>query len=458
MEINNVVVSLYLQNHPLIQESNIEKRKNYLGFLMYYSDSEYRFSDAALALYRRFFLGGENVPVEPRASLSGLFEYRFCLWMDVWFINALRDAAKARVLHLRMLRKSGLSDRYHGRLDRLYQRLYPREKTTQERSRSIFGLRYRPAPAKSPDRFPAVEDLIAVWECNRKWMEQSPIKIVFTANMSAGKSTLINALIGVKANKSQSMACTAKLHYIYNKPINDGFFAEDDHVLNLDADNNTLMTDDEENTSNNISVGIYFRFVSGLSVPCCFLDTPGVNNSLDVLHGEITESAIKTGDYDKLVYIVNADGGIATDDEHRYLTFLSENAVQKPVIIAVNKIDRFRSEEDDIRSSLKKIHQDIVQYRFRDSVVCPVSAYAGFLAKMVYYGLEMNENQQDEYDLYCLMFKKKEYCLLPYYPEDVRKICGEITESEHDPMRKRALQLLCNCGVLPLEFIIKKEI
>ena len=42
------------------------------------------------------------------------------------------------------------------------------------------------------------------------------------ANVSAGKSTLINALVGYRLNRIKTTACTDKLVYIHNKCSNDG--------------------------------------------------------------------------------------------------------------------------------------------------------------------------------------------------------------------------------------------
>ena len=49
-----------------------------------------------------------------------------------------------------------------------------------------------------------------------------PIKrILVVANVSAGKSTLINALTGYRVNMARNLACTNALHFIYNKANED---------------------------------------------------------------------------------------------------------------------------------------------------------------------------------------------------------------------------------------------
>ena len=97
------------------------------------------------------------------------------------------------------------------------------------------------------------------WTKNRAFQQQVPIKVLITATMSAGKSTLLNALAGKKVNKTQNEACTAKIHSIFNKPYEDGFSYEWDGALNLNAGLEDLMDDSVDNQTEYISVGTFFR-------------------------------------------------------------------------------------------------------------------------------------------------------------------------------------------------------
>ena len=257
---------------------------------------------------------------------------------------------------------------------------------------------------------------------------------------------------------SQSMACTAKLHYVYNKPFEDGFSAEDDNILNLDADYDTLMNDDKQNASNKIIVSAYFRLMSGTSIPLCLLDTPGVNSALDPTHKQITDEEIAAGDFDKLVYVINADGNIASDDEHIYMAQLAETIKELPIIFVVNKLDTFRIKEDNIAESLRKIKEDIEGLGFKNSLICPVSAYTGYLAKRAAFDDNLDEDEQDEFDTKRRLFKRDIYNLSKYYPREVTEQCKMLISSETDQERQKHLQLLCDCGILPLEYILTKRI
>ena len=434
MEYNEASLGLYIRQHPLLKEANVEKRKQYIDFMYYYlSPIEERFTKSMFSLFNKVIVGDENYTPVAKSSISGLFKYRLNLCLDVWFISAFHDKDKADYELKRIVEESHIPFFNKKKLIQLYERLYIKDN----------GI-----------RFPKIERLLDLWSRNQKFFNENVQKVVFTANMSAGKSTLVNALVGKKVNKSQSMACTAKLHHIYNKPFEDGFSAEDDNVLNLDADYMTLMTDDEENTSSDIIVSTFFRLSFGKDSPICFLDTPGVNSSLDNAHKEVTDAEIIRGSFDKIVYVINADGNIASDDEHQYMTQLRETIRDTPIIFVVNKLDSFRIGQDSIPDSLRKIREDIKNIGFENALVCPVSAYTGYLAKRHFFENDLDEDEQDEYEMKRRQFKKDEYNLSVYYSDDIISKCNALIESESDPHQKNLLQLLLNCGLLPLEYVL----
>lgn len=434
MESTEINVALYLKRHPILKEAKREKREKYAAFLAYYTGAnENRFSQALLKLYQKALTGDCSGDPVPSPRIKGLWKYRHALYMDVWFINAFRDKERAAALLKEMDEKSGLWRGYRKKLHKLYERLYIQENGVH---------------------FPKIENLIELWRQDEVFLDRPLQRIAFTANMSAGKSTLINALIGKKVNRSQSLACTAKLHYIYNKPFEDGFSAEDDNVLNLDADYITLMEDDEGNTRPEIIVSSYFRLLFNASSQLCLLDTPGVNSSLDRAHKEITDAAIAGGNFDRLIYVINADGNIATDDEHLYMSRLRETVRQVPIIFVVNKLDSFRMGEDDIAESLGKIREDVKNLGFENALVCPISAYTGYLAKRKLFDGDLEEDEQDDLDVKRRLFKREAYDLSAYYPAEIVERCEASTAAEADPNRQQLLQLLCSCGLLPLEYIL----
>ena len=264
--------------------------------------------------------------------------------------------------------------------------------------------------------------------------------------MSAGKSTLLNAIIGKKVNRTQNDSCTAKIHYLINKAYEDKLDYEWDYELNLDADYQTLMDDNESNESPEISVGTRFRSpIQQAKNRIYFIDTPGVNSSQDEVHRKITEDAVVKADSDILLYLMNGEN-IGTEDDLKHLQFIKENYNNGPILFVVNKLDRFRK-SDSVTDTLQKVTEDLKQIGFENPWVVPISSYAGYLAKMKIYGEEMNEDEGDEFESLSRKLSRDEYQFDKYYPEDAQK---KVTVDESI----EGYSLLKHSGVLQLETIL----
>ena len=92
---------------------------------------------------------------------------------------------------------------------------------------------------------------------NIKFRNMKQQRILVVANVSAGKSTLINALLGHKINKIRSTACTSRLCEIYNKPVNDGFAYMKSNQLQLDSEIDAHTSDDST------QIGLHFESTLG---------------------------------------------------------------------------------------------------------------------------------------------------------------------------------------------------
>ena len=202
---------------------------------------------------------------------------------------------------------------------------------------------------------------------------QKEKKILIVANVSAGKSTLINALVGYRISKTKTTACTNRLIVLHNKTIEDGFTLKE-------ANNSYRHCSNICETDRSNIAEAAFAFRSSLAGErVCFVDTPGVNNAEETNHRQITEEAIANGDYDAVMYISNGKY-FGTNDEHQVLQLLKEK-VKKPILFVLNQLDNFVPEEDSIDKMLSDYKTDILKFGFQKPVVIPVSAYAAFLFK-----------------------------------------------------------------------------
>ena len=431
-------IAQMLEKHPVLKEKALYRHR-YINLLEYFvrkysPDNEW--AKKTLMLYKNVFLESleeysyqesklrtlVRLVMANKWKLFARYSYRSCVMMDCVFINAFRDRRRGN----RILRE--LSDacpkRYREALGKIFDALYDNCLSLSESDPAAY--------------------LAGCWEKNCFFLEKEPVKILVTATMSAGKSTLINALVGKKINRTQNDACTAKLHYIKNKPYEDGYIYEQDFTLELNADNKTLMDDNELNTDGMIAVGTRFQTVVNELSRIWLIDTPGVNSSRHQSHKECTEHCIRETKADILVYLLNGQS-IGSDDDRSHLQFVYEH-YRGRVLFVVNKLDNFRKGEDSVEETLYRVAEELREIGFAYPVVVPVSSAAAYLAKQRLFGEILDEDDQEEFERIARKLKKSEYQFDTYYPHSER--LEQLTE---DSEEKRVLR---HSGLLHLEEMI----
>ncbi len=194
-------------------------------------------------------------------------------------------------------------------------------------------------------------------------------KVLVVANVSAGKSTLINALTGKRFCRSSNLPCTGKVHYVFNRRIGQSAlfrrgeqFYEINHsgFLNFDS--------------------ISFPFHVGWEgVPICFIDSPGMNNSENGDHASLSYSVIKKGEYDLLLYVSNAQY-FDTVDERKALETVYKFANKKRVLFVLNQLDSFNPETDSISRMMASFRSILMKCGFKNPMIFPTSGYASLVS------------------------------------------------------------------------------
>ena len=369
--------------------------------------------------------------------------YRACLLMDCLFMLAYSDPDKAQ----RILEDfCSLSvKRYHKLFYRLFDYLYAGNHS--EPFKGISHIRHQ----------------IECWNA-KKIFERKPLrKVLFTASMSAGKSTLINALIGKKITRTQSEACTGKIHYIYNKPYEDDFTAKWEDAFNMNVSEDQLMNYDGNNDT--VRVWTYFRSFLSDKFSWCLIDTPGVNFSLNSEHMNITHKAIEQEAWDYLVYIINGEYP-GTNDDKNHLEYIFRHVTDSKIIFVLNKLDRYSAKDDSIPDAVTKLRNDLEKIGFKNPIICPISAYTAMLAKKCIFKTEFNSDEADEFDFLRRKFLKAEYDLSNYSAELIYST--GLTETDKtrrfnipkrflerkNPLESDCYQLLINSGLFGFEKIL----
>ena len=150
--------------------------------------------------------------------------------------------------------------------------------------------------------------------------------------------------------------------------------------------------------------------------------------------------------YDLMVYVLNGKN-LGTADDRRHLDFVFEN-YKGEIVFVVNKLDHFKAKEDSVSDTIRQVREDLEQTGYQNPVICPVSAYAAYLARQDMQGEELNEDEREELERLHRKLNKEEYQFHRYYQEKY-----SITETGDD----RNQQLLLHSGILSLEKILYEE-
>lgn len=285
---------------------------------------------------------------------------------------------------------------------------------------------------------PAIS-MIKQYRANYDFFAQKEKRIIVTANMSAGKSTLINALAGKPLARTSQETCTGNTCFFFNKAYEDGNIYLSTQELNLRATADDLHSYD---WNEQVSIASYFTGAA-LNVPrLCIIDTPGVDAILYKEHSERAHTALLDGHYDTIIYVVSPTH-LGTDAEKKHLQWVAQNLQKDKIIFVLNKLDDYRDFSDSIEESVHNFKEDLLKIGFENPIICPISAYFSYLLKMRMRGQALTEDEEDEYTLYAKKFNRSLYDLSHYY-EGVQCL---PTDSEEIALSKRA-------GLYGLEKII----
>ena len=184
--------------------------------------------------------------------------------------------------------------------------------------------------------------------------------------MSAGKSTLINSVLGVKLMPSKQEACTAIITRIKDitqdaVPFKAEVYNKEDELAETHA-KLTYPIMERLNASENVSaihVSGNIPFVSSEDVSLVLIDTPGPNNSRDPRHKKVQSELLGKSSKALVLYIMTGEFG--TDDDNALLSRVAESMSvggkqsKDRFIFVVNKLDDRKKEDGDTSQTLERV-------------------------------------------------------------------------------------------------------
>lgn len=242
--------------------------------------------------------------------------------------------------------------------------------------------------------------------------DKNIFKVCVVATMSSGKSTFINSIIGEEVMPEKNEACTARTMAVLD---NDAATIKKAHIIRKDGAKEVVEIDNREvldrvNNDEDIVdflVETDIQSISNTSRALMLVDTPGVNNSKDVRHGERTEEFLKQMDMGVIVYLLNATQ-LATNDDSVLLQLVSDHIKRQKgnvkIIFVINKIDALDLETESIAGTVKIAKEYIEQHDILNPVIYPLSALAAKTLRMALYRKEMTRRElrklEDIYEHY----------------------------------------------------------
>lgn len=214
------------------------------------------------------------------------------------------------------------------------------------------------------------------------------------ALMSAGKSTLINALLGKELLTTNSQACTAKVMKIIDND-NSKFIAIGKDISGkpkITISDVTAEAIKEMNNDQNIkSVEVKgnIPFVDTKESALVLLDSPGTNYSEDKTHKEATLKMIKESPKVLVLFIIDAQNA-STNDQKELFKAISESMngeedkmLKERFLFVINKIDStFKDVGTNpglhLQDIINKIVKPLKEFGIENPNIFPVSAEIAF--------------------------------------------------------------------------------
>ena len=298
--------------------------------------------------------------------------------------------------------------------------------------------------------------------------KSSDFEVSVVATMSAGKSTLINALLGQKLMPSKQEACTATITEIKDNDA-DHFSAEVyDSNGELIESYPELSLEIMEKLNNDpevskIRVEGDIPFVTAEDVSLVLVDTPGPNNSRDPEHKKATYRMLSESSKAVVLYILNATQ-LAVNDDCNLLSYVAKSMKvggkqsRDRFIFVINKLDQFRKGEDSVESAINKVKNYLHDNEIDNANIYPASALAALDIRTILKAEKIDEDD-NVYDANGRVNRLNHHpemhfeTIAPLTPSARREIEARLADAEANDDKNE--QALIHSGIVSIEMAIK---
>lgn len=231
-----------------------------------------------------------------------------------------------------------------------------------------------------------------------------PVNVI--ATMSSGKSTLINALLGINLMPSKNEACTATITEILD--IDDPSFSavvyDEDGVALQEVPHLTYEIMNELNDNTNVSriaAEGDIPFLDAKSTALMLVDTPGPNNAQNQAHKNTTYRAINNDSNNLILYVLNGTQ-LSTNDDASLLHYVADQIkkggkqVRDRFLFVINKMDDFNPETESIEKAVLSAKRYLASFGIEDPQIFPCSAFAALQLKTELANIDIDNLTRNE--------------------------------------------------------------
>ena len=296
--------------------------------------------------------------------------------------------------------------------------------------------------------------------------KQTKIKhIGICANMSCGKSTFVNALLGNDYLPARNEATTACVTSVYDYDFAThllGMAIKENHTYSISDNADVSVVNAWNAEADHIILQADLDNISNENTIAAVHDTPGVNNSANDEHKKVTMEFFGNNKMDLILYVANAEH-LATEDDKNLLVELRDKILPKSkskMLFVINKFDSIdisKESKDDIVIRYLEFLEDL---GFEKPKIYPISSKAARLFKMALNGRVdlFSENELDEFKPLVNKFNKRLNLAASndvfYIKETIQRSLEfeeSITLDGEEVEIQKIYQALKNTGLLGLE-------
>lgn len=226
--------------------------------------------------------------------------------------------------------------------------------------------------------------------------------ILVAASMSAGKSSLINALLGQELLPVGNEATTAKVARITVgtkiKPNAKAY----SHLGSVVASSNPLCSEQiriwnlsDEITNFDIAIPYSGSKQHSMLADYTLVDTPGANNSRDKRHKERFINALKEHPKSPVIYVLNATQ-LGTTDDAEIIRIIREINPKQTVIFALNKVDALDEQKGETAKHYVALASKYLEgLSYKNAKIIPVMAQSALIAKKLLNHAELGRAERN---------------------------------------------------------------